>query len=208
MAKRNALLEWLDQTKKLAKSRDYAMLNLIDNIFEVIWYIDRKIILRHHESFDDVCNRYHKPNPVDVARDRRITQNSYSGIKKPPKDRRQSFDGICPPKGCPVHQNPKKCFLTKSGISLLNKFMESAIVRVEESQKEILWQWFEIIDFMFERPELINPKAIDEYVEERINYVCSTHRKNNPLKHSIRDKFGKSWMDDMGHWQHERRRRF
>jgi len=208
MSRRNALLEWLDQTKKLAKSKDYACLELVDRIFEILWCIDRRIIIRHRAIFDDVCTRYHKPNPADIVMDRRARKSILAGVKNPDIERRTIIKGIWSPPECLISGASKKCPLTGKGIALLNRFAEGSINSAEAAQKEILWQWFEIIDFMFERPELINPKSIDEYVEERINYVCTTHRKNNPLRNGVRSKFGKSWRDDDGEWHTERRRRF
>ena len=196
MSRRNALLEWLEQTKKLSKSKDYACLDLIDKIFEISSFIDRKILIRHREIFDDVCERYHKPNPADFINRRKV-------------DRNKMVEKICaPPKNCPVREYPRKCPLTREGIILLNKFIESCILQAETAAKDILWQWFEIIDFMFERPELINPSMIDGYVEEKINKVCKIHRKNNPLSNGMRTKFGKFWKDDNGAWKEERRKRF
>lgn len=175
MSSRNALLEWLEQIKKLSKARDYADLDLVDKLFELMPLLDKGMLYRHKDFFDEICTPYHKPSPLA---------------------RRSSNGKIW---RCPIEHH--KC-------GVLNRFVDAVISRAEAARKDILWQWFEIIDFMFERPELINPSALDEYIEDKINFVCKAHRKNNPLDDYVRNKFGRYWKDDQGRWRKERRHRW
>ena len=80
--------------------------------------------------------------------------------------------------------------------------------RYEKARQILLWQWFEVVDFIFERPELIDPVALDPYVESCIAAACKEHKKNNPLANGMRGKLGKFWKDSKGSWRKERRHRF
>lgn len=171
MSRRNSLMEWLDQTKKLSKLVDYMALDLIDSVISVLKVIDKKTIRKHKAFFDYYCNLYHKPNPVKL-----ITDNGND---------------------CKIVRKALCDFLTKS------------IMRTERQRDSIVWQWFEVIDFMYERPELVDPSVIqDSYVKQQIDSVCDLHRKNNPFKNGILSRLGKFWKDSKGRWRIERRERF
>lgn len=210
MAKRNALMEWLDQTKKLAKAKDYAVLDVIDKIFEVIPFIQPGVLFKHREILDDICAQYHKPNPIHFIRSRRKRDQIYD--KRNSTSIQKNIEAKlmkCKIKtGCPATKDWHSCGVSKFGINLMSKFVDGSLARMEAWNKEIVWQWFEVIDFMYERPELINPDSIDGYVEERITFVCSKYRKNNPLANGMRKRFGKQWLGRDGKWHQERRRRF
>lgn len=212
MTKRNSLMEWLDQTKKLAKSKDYVCLDTIDSVFDVLPFISHAVLIKHKNLIDDICSRYHKPNPLHYDNNWQKKEqyfNAKNGIdfqEQVRKKLRKQFLGHHN-KLCFGIRDWKSCGLAKLGMDLLSKYVDSSLNRCEMVQRDVFTQWFEIIDFMFERPELINPNAIDDYVAERINFVCKTLRKNNPLTNGVRFRFGKYWKDDRGHWHKERRRR-
>lgn len=206
-------MEWLEQTKKLSKSTDYIVLNTVDSIFDVLWYIDHSVLNNHKELLDDICARYHKPNPLDFDHDREKSEqffkkkNGYTIQSEISKRIKRQYKGKAPT-ACFGNADWRSCVLSRFGIEMLSGFVDSSLLRCEAIQKDSTWAWFEVIDFMFERPELINPDSIDEYVTERIYYVCDKYRKNNPLKNGLRAKFGKFWKDENGKWQTERRKRY
>jgi len=121
---------------------------------------------------------------------------------------------------CSKYHKPNPVELLKSGKvvndghvrcqcrDLISKYAIDSIKRCERGNELIAWQWFEVIDFMFERPELINPAFIDQYIRDRIFETCRNHRKNNPLTNGMVKRFGKFWKDEDGKWRRERRRRF
>jgi len=91
----------------------------------------------------------------------------------------------------------------------LSEFIQGSINRCWAGINMIQIQWFEIIDFMYERPELVNPNVVqDEYIIERINEACKNNKKLNPFKNGTAKRFGKNWRDKNGIWQSEKRRRF
>lgn len=96
----------------------------------------------------------------------------------------------------------------KSPCEEISKFARNTIKRCEVLQEDVEFQWFEIIDFLFEQPHLVNPHSIDEYTANMINFVCRKNKKNNPLKSDIRNKFGKMYRGEDGAWHKERRKRF
>ena len=169
MAQKNALMEWLEQTKKISKMVDYLSCDTIDTIIHYLPYIDRKMILIHKGFFDHFCEYYHKPNPVRMRR-----------IKR----------GECFP------------------CDPMTLFVQSSIIRCQKAMNDVTWQWFEIIDFMFERPELVNPSLIDDYIKQKVSETCRNQKKNNPLRNGMWGKFGKKWKDKKGKWRNERRQRF
>jgi hypothetical protein len=210
MARKNALMEWLDQTKKLAKSKDYAVLDAIDKIFECIYYLRPRVLVKHAEILSDVCDRYHKPNPIAYIRKRRKTDQLFQDkngvtLQRFLKRKRVSARAS---KACLAMRSWRDCPLSQNSVDILNRFVDGSLARLEAQNKDIVWQWFEIIDFMFERPELINPEAIDDYTREQIADVCQKYRKNNPLTNGISKRFGKAWRDAAGRWHPERRHRF
>jgi hypothetical protein len=172
MSRRNALMEWIDQTKRLSKSKDYMALNLIDSVIENIDFINQKIILNNRIFLKNICERYHKPNPVLMLKKNKV---------------------ICSNDNC---------------YSSFSNSVQSSFDRVIGLEKDIAWQWFEIIDFMYERPELVGTHLIDDYVSGCISIVCKKYKKNNPLINGIRERFGKYYKDDLGRWRKERRKRF
>lgn len=102
----------------------------------------------------------------------------------------------------------KKIDLKDPHIISVNRLIDNSLKRFQEKNKEIVWQWFEIIDFMYERPELVNPIMIDEYVKGVIDGVCKKYRKNNPFNDGHHKLFGKYWKDEKGQLHKERRNRF
>jgi hypothetical protein len=199
-------MEWLEQTKRISKSHDYITLEVIDSILDYLWIIDKKVIQKHKELLNDICGTYHKPNPVDLVKKREKIDELFKerhgmGIQdwcqKAIKD-----------PSCKSFKLWNDCVMSKYCIKWLSSFVDGSLNRCEKANKDMLWQWFEVIDFMYERPELINPALIDEYIETVINKVCEKHRKNNPLSNGYRERFGKFWKDKDGKWQKEKRARF
>ena len=213
MSKRNALMEWMDQIKKLAKSKDYVCLKVVDQIFDHLYFINPRVLKRHKEFFDDICKRYHKDSPLDFISHRAAGESFYerkngNGIQHDIAKKLARQHTAATKAACKGMEDWKSCGISQFGMDILSKFVEGSLERSETAQQDIAWQWFEVIDFMWERPELINPDAIDEYMIERINWVCKKWRKKNPLENGIRDKFGKFWKDEDGKWKAERRKRF
>lgn len=203
MSKKNALMEWLDQTKRISKEEDYMGLEIIDTVMENIYLVCPELIRRYRKFFNQLCDAYHKPNPVSLLGDKKLAKLFKS------KHNGQSFHqwqaSFCrrpsgyPKGGCRAFKMLRKNFTDQ---------IEVQIERFRKAQKVLEWQWFEVIDFMYERPELVNPAMIDEYIAAKINDVCTDSKKNNPLKNGIKDKFGKFWKDEKGEWQREKRKRF
>jgi len=91
----------------------------------------------------------------------------------------------------------------------LMKFAQGSIRRCWEGVDMIRIQWMEIVDYMYDYPNLVNPRIReDEYVCEKINEVCRMNNKTNPLENGTAKKFGKMWKDRNGNWHQEKRRRF
>ena len=86
--------------------------------------------------------------------------------------------------------------------------LDIQIKRFQKAQEVLKWQWWEVIDFMWERPELVNPALLDDYSKKKINEVCADGQKKNPLKNGMMAKFGKFWKDEKGEWHPEKRHRF
>jgi len=169
-------MEWIEQTKKLSKGIDYIILDTIDSIIAALPMADSSVILAHEKFFNLFCQKYHKPNPVELLRNGKV----------------------------PIIDKHIRCNCRK----LLTSYILDSIKRCYRGDELISWQWFEVIDFMFERPELINPSLIDQYIRDRIFEVCRNHKKNNPLTNGVVKRFGKFWKDENGKWRKERRRRF
>ena len=110
--------------------------------------------------------------------------------------------------------NPLRNLLTVRGLPALFRkaisgYISESIKRADAMQKAVEVQWFEVIDFIYERPELVDPRILqDEYVRVHIEHVCSNKRKNNPLTNGMASKLGKYWQDTSGRWRPERRKRF
>jgi hypothetical protein len=203
MANRTALMEWLEQTKRISKEEDYMGLEIIDNVMANIHLICPELIRRHRKFFNDLCNSYHKPNPVSYLSDHHKTKafkSKYKGLSF-----YQWQASFCrKPEGYPKGG----CRAFKHFRKAVTEQLEIQIERFKKAQKIIQWQWFEVIDFMYERPELVNPALIDEYMTQKINEVCADGKKNNPLANGLKARFGKFWKDKEGKWQPEKRQRF
>jgi len=203
MANKTALMEWLEQTKRLSKEEDYMGLEIIDTVTQNIHIVCPELIRRNRGFFNDLCDEYHKPNPAIM-----LSGNHFN------RDFKETHGGesfhqwqasFCRrPSGYPKGG----CRAFKMFRKAITEQIDIQIDRFKKAQKVIEWQWFEVIDFMFERPELVNPALIDEYITKKINTVCGKNRKNNPLKNGTFARFGKYWKDSKGKWLAERRRRF
>ena len=203
MANKTALMEWLEQTKRLSKEEDYMGLEIIDTVMQNIHVLCPELIRRNRKFFNDLCEEYHKPNPVALLSNgnfHHTFKTSHEG-----KSFHQWQASFCrrpsgyPKGGCRAFKMLRKAITDQ---------IEIQIERYKKAQKVIEWQWFEVIDFMFERPELVNPAMIDEYIVKKINSTCAQNKKNNPLKNGTYNRLGKSWKDAAGKWHPERRRRF
>jgi hypothetical protein len=180
MAQHNSLMEWLVQTRRVNKSVDQICMQTIDAINNTLPYLKRKTIIGNKDFFDRFCVYYHKPNPIDL-------------IKK-------------------IHAEKKSpCLMCRRGdcICVLNSYVQKSINRCWMGIEMAQVMWFEIIDFMFERPELVSNFAIiDDYTREKIEEVCQNNKKINPLTSDVSKRFGKFWKDEKGKWHPERRKRF
>lgn len=203
MAQHNSLSEWISQTKRIQKEEDYMGLEIVDTVMENFHLVCPELIRRHRKFFNELCTEYHKPNPVNLLADKNLLRKfkeSHGG-----KTLHQWQASYCRrPAGYPKGG----CRAFKLFRKAISEQVEIQIERFKKAQKVLTWQWFEVIDFMFERPELVNPALLDEYVVKIINEVCDDNRKNNPLKNGLMTRFGKFYRDSDGKWQTERRRRF
>ncbi len=87
----------------------------------------------------------------------------------------------------------------------INMLIAGSLKRCEEKEIELIWQYHEIVDFMYEYPNMVDPRMIDARTRGMINYVCNRHRKNNPFKDGTHKLFGKYWRDEKGKLIRERR---
>jgi hypothetical protein len=207
MIRKTSLMEWLDQTKKLSKSTDYIAMEVIDNILNSLWLIDKKVIVSHKKFFNTLCDKYHKPNPLDFVKSRKKTEQLFEERNGIPL-KQWIVKLVSKQRGCKSSKDFFACAMNRFGVKTFSEYVDNSIMRCEKMQKEILWQWFEVIDFMYERPELINPNLIDEYIEISINEVCADNKKNNPLTNGMKARFGKFWKGPDGKWHPEKRVRF
>jgi len=181
MTAKNSLLEFIEQTRRIQKSVDMICNQTIDSIIEALPYIERKTIYGNRKFFDRFCKYYHKDNPLVL----------YRRIKK---------------------SNRPDCFVCKRGSSVkyLNRYVQSSINRCWQGIDMVEVAWAEIVDFMWERPELIDPHLIgnDDYLQARIAEVCKRMHKRNPLKNGMWAHFGKHWINEDGEWMPERRQKW
>jgi len=180
MTQRNSLSEWLEQTRRINKHVDLICMEAIDAVIRVLPFIERDVIKKNKKFFDSFCDYYHKPNPIDILK----------RIRK----RKLAFCLSCET-GKPIIYN-------------CTEFVQSSLDRCAMALDMVKTQWFEIVDFMWERPELVNPHLVDEYVRGKVDEVCRNHRKKNPLKNGVWKRFGAYWKDSKGKWHKERRNRF
>jgi len=180
MAQNTSFMEWLEQTRRISKTVDQICMSTIDSIIHGLHILDKSFIHANKNFFDRFCTYYHKPNPVKLI----------GRIRKSARPRCYS------------------CRTDGSFKNLHTKYVQESIDRCWQGLDMVQIQWFEIIDFMFERPQLVNPNAIDEYIANRITDVCRNNKKLNPLKNGTAKRFGKMWRGSDGKWRKERRRRF
>lgn len=202
MANKTSLMEWLEQTKRLSKEEDYMALEIIDTVMEHIHAVCPELIRKHRKFFNKLCDEYHKPNPVVYLKKNHLMKEFKKKHGVSFNQWQASFCRI--PKGYPS----TGCRAFKFFRKAMTEQLEIQIERSLASIKVMEWQWFEIIDFMYERPELVNPALIDPYITTKITEVCAEHKKNNPLLNGMRLRFGKFWKDAKGKWIPERRRHF
>lgn len=180
MAQHTSMMEWLSQTRRINKSVDQICMETIDAVVKILNYLDRNVVYKNREFFDRFCGYYHKPNPTMLMR----------RIRK--KDQARCVNT------CKYGDYSR----------VLGEFVQGSINRCWEGIEMVKIQWFEVIDFMYERPELVNPANLDEYITDKIYEVCRNNKKLNPLDNGMRKRFGKFYRDNGGRWKHERRRRF
>lgn len=202
MSQHNSLMEWLEQTKRLSKEEDYMGLEIIDTVMENLAVICPELIRRNRKFFNDLCSEYHKPNPVALLGERKLSKFLKQKLGKSIHQWQASF--CRRPQGYPKGG----CKAFKLFQKMITDQLELQIDRYKKAQKVLQWQWFEVIDFMYERPELVNPALLDDYIKKKITEVCKDSKKNNPLDNGMTGKFGKFWKDKDGKWQPEKRQRF
>jgi hypothetical protein len=201
-------MEWLGQIRKLTKAKEYAVLDTIDGVLSVLWLIEPAMLGRHKDLLNKMSTKYHKNNPLDYLKSKRklaVLFKERNGMCM--KDYQKK---IMVGTSCPMVRVSKflGCASSKYERELMTKFVEGSLSRCESGLQDLLWQWFEVIDFMYEHPEQINPALIDEYITNEINTVCREHGKNNPLTDGTSKRFGKFWQDKDGTWKKEKRHRF
>lgn len=203
-------MEWLAQTKKLSKSVDYITMQTIDYVLNYLWAIDTNVIAKHKKILTKMSLVYHKPNPLDIIKNSKKLElhfkKNYNGLTL--QDWLKKIVKSYHSKNCKIFKDYKECRIFQLLIKTISYWADGSLIRCEQAYQDIAWQWFELIDFMYDRPELINPSLIDEYIEEKINEVCAENNKNNPLSNGYKERFGKEWKDEKGEWRKEKRIRF
>lgn len=178
MSQRNSLMEWMAQTKRVTKEEDYMGLAIIDTIENSIPFIHPRLLHKNRQFIDKLCEEYHKINPIEVAK------TKTSDTEKIP---------------------PACLILLRDAVT---EQIQIQIDRYHKARNVIVIQWCEIVDFLWERPELVNPASLDDYIIKTINDVCMETKKKNPLIKTMMARFGKFWKDKEGRWRVERRKRF
>jgi hypothetical protein len=182
-------------------------MEVIDDILDNLWLIHRQTLLKYKELFNKMCKLYHKPNPIELSASKSRLESYH--IKRTGETFDECFKKHKVYKNCPsTLEEAKSCKLYNKMKKKFTAYIERSLGRIDKAFKVMKWQWFEVIDFMYERPELVNPNLVDEYIEGRINEVCSESNKNNPLSDGHRKRFGKFWFGPDGKWNPERRIRF
>lgn len=201
-------MEWLEQTKKISKMMDYIALDTLDAILKNMWVIEPRVLKKHENLISMLCEQYYKPNPIELIRSQKTVIEHFKlthGIDFDTWVQKRVKNKKCT---VVVTKELKACPISRMGVKTFSDYVDGSLTRCEKGRKDILWQWFEVIDFMYERPELIDPKLLDGYIEDKINEVCAGHRKNNPLTDGYRRRFGAFWKDKSGEWHPEKRQRF
>ena len=202
MSQRNSLMEWLEQTKRLTKEEDYMGLDIIDNIFDYLWLLDPAFVRRHKKMYQWLCAYYHKDNPIDFLtayKIRQVFKREHEGMEIDEYEKKEM--GMT----APMRKSKIYWYLKET----IERQIDIQISRYYKARDSIINQWCEIIDYMWERHELINPHlAIDGYLIETINKVCRIRRKKNPLANGVRKLFGKYWRDKDGNLHKEKRVRY
>lgn len=209
MAAKTSLMEWLEQTKRISKMVDYITLDVFDSVLKSLWFIELKVLVKHKKLINELCEQYHKPNPIELIKSSSAVAEHFKMVHKISLN--DWIDKNVKDKRCVVSitKNLGKCPVIRLSKHSFSDFIDGSLYRCERGRKDVMWQWWEVIDFMYERPELIDPKLIDPYIEQKINEVCSGHRKNNPLTNGHRKKFGKMWWNKIEKkWKPEKRNRF
>jgi len=89
----------------------------------------------------------------------------------------------------------------------MEEYVQDSIDRCWKGIDMVKVQWMEVIDLFWERPELVNPAFIDDYIRCKISEICKEKNKKNPLINGMWKHFGKHWKDKNGEWRDERRKR-
>ena len=181
MAKKTGFMEWLHQTRRINKNVDQICMDTIDSIVGI---------------------KGIKPSMLPHI-DRKVIYRNNA-----------FFDRFCPVYNKPhprriLRRIPKKHHKKNCMEELLGIFIQSSIDRCWNGIEMVRTQWDEIVDFMYDYPNLVNPSVVDDdYVSNKIAEVCAGNRKNNPLKNGTARMFGKKWKDADGNIHAEKRRRF
>lgn len=202
------MMEWLEQTKRISKMVDYITLDTLDAVLKNMWIIEPWVLNKHKKLINKLCDQYHKPNPIDLIRNKSAVREHFKMVHGINFD--EWSEKHIKNKHCTVliTKNLTKCPVSRLSIRTFSDYVDGSLTRCERGRKDVLWQWFEVIDFMYERPELIDNRLIDVYIEDKITEVCSGYRKNNPLLNGHRKKFGKMWLGKDKKWHKEKRLRF
>ena len=183
MTQRTSLSELISQSRRISKEIDMLCNSTIDSVLCALPYLDKPFLYKNKEFFERFCTYYHKDNPLQM-------------FKKIPKKKPHCFS----------------CKDRNGVIRVFRKFVQSSIVRCEKGLHASSILFCEIIDLLWERPELCSPPLIesDSYLQMRIAEACDEFNKRNPLTDKDqRARLGRKWLDEGTEtWQAERRRRF
>lgn len=178
-------------------------LDIIDTILDYLWLLKKDFVLRHKKFYSWLCQYYHKDNPIEFLTPKLIRfqfEKEHDG--KTIEEYELEFMGI-------EKESDRDSLLYKHFKETVQTHIELQVERYYLARKEMITQWCEIVDYMWEHPERINPSLLDDYIVEQINLVCRLKRKKNPLLNGIQAKFGKEWWDKQAKcWRPERRHRF
>lgn len=209
MTQRNALMELIEQSRRLAKQSDMLVLNKIDYLFKYIWLIEPKKLKDYRHLLEPIIEYYHKPNIFEIIKSKagieEYFKKHYSG-----ETIQDYINQIINSKTeyCVAKTDYTQCKLCQFLRECLMDVFEACLNNYKKEKESLDILVCEIVDFMHERPELVNLNLIDDYIRSLVDEVCTRKNKINPLNSDLVMRFGKYWKDKQGNWHEEKRKRF
>jgi len=208
MTQRNALMELIEQGRRLSKHFDMMVLNKIDYVFRYLWILDVKKIREYKDIIQPIITYYHKPDLFEIIKNKK-NLDGFIRRTNHDKDIQSLVSDIVERNSdtCIAREDYGQCTLCTHLSNAITDIFEGCLNRYKKDKEALDLLLCEIVDFMHERPELVNINLIDDYVRMLIDEVCTRKNKINPLATDLVDRFGKFWRDDQGNWHEEKRKR-